>query len=373
MKKHRTLILTAPYGNGHLQPARVLHDELVARDGEVEIYDIISETNPIFSVITQNLYKQMYRSGLRRVYQFSYWASDNQIVGHIVSYILRYANKQKLYDEIVTFKPDSIVCVFPSWALYQLLEDFDVFIPVYTIVTDFYMHKLWYHPSVTNYFVANEWTYEYTNFLVDKRKFITTGLPIKKEYEEYFEKRQNATSLNNTVLLVAGANGVNTQYLHLSEKIYHLPYNLKVILICGRNKSLYKQAAYTASKYDKNRFEVYGFVDDMLAKYEKVDLVVTKSGGNTVSELAAMAIPAIFFSPLYGQEMANAEFFEFHKVAKVAMTTDEALAQVEQLYSNPEQLLQMREGYATIFRPNAAEHITDKILADDAAFERVKE
>ena len=362
----RTLILTAPYGNGHLQPARVLHNQFVERGGEVEIYDIVSETNPIFSKISQNIYKQMYRNGLRRVYQFSYWASDNQVIGHIVSYILRYANKNSLFEKILEYNPTEIICVFPSWALYQMLEDYDIFVPVYTIVTDFYMHKLWYHPSVKKYFVANEWTYEFTNYTVDKTKFIATGLPIRKEFEEYHRKRTQNEQLKNTVLLLAGANGVNTQYLHLAEMVYKLPYDLKVILICGKNKSLYKQAMYKASKYDDSRFVVHGYVDDMIEKYKASDLVVTKSGGNTVSELAAMALPAIFYAPLFGQEMANAEFFVAHHVAKIVMSTDEALEQIITLYKRPKEIIEMRKGYEAFFRPNAAERIVSEILGEDA-------
>ncbi|GBU10610.1 processive diacylglycerol beta-glucosyltransferase [Erysipelotrichaceae bacterium] len=361
MIKKKVLLLTAPYGNGHLQPARVLKQQLEEKGMEVQVYDIIDEWNTQISKITQNVYKQMYRVGFRRIYQFWYWATDQKIAGSIVTSFLKTTNRKNLKNAIHTINPDSIICVFPSWALYKLLEDFEITVPVQTVVTDFYMHKLWYHPDVTRYFVANEWTYQSTNFPVDEKKFFVSGIPIKPEFEDVIQEVASDQEIKRTVLLIAGASGVSTQYLALAKKIHGLDENLKVILICGKNRALFAKSIKARKKLASPRFVVIGFSRDMLKQYQLADVVITKSGGNTVTELAALAKPAIFFDPLFGQEMANAQFFEKYGVAKIAMTAGETVSFVEQLYENETAILDMKCGYKEFFVHDSGKKIADEI------------
>jgi len=364
MAEKRILFLTAPYGNGHLQPTKVLAKQFEAHGFTTKTYDIIEEWNPQISKLTQGVYKTMYKTGLRRFYQFWYWATDQEFVGTVVTTFLKYTNKKHLKRAIDEFDPEVIICLFPTWALYKLLEDYKITVPVYTVVTDFYMHKLWYHYELKKVFIANDWTYYTTNFTADKRKFVVSGIPIKPEFEHTFQKNSSDTTIKNSVLLIAGANGVNTEYLSLAKQILSLPLELDVTLICGRNKSLYAKALNYKESEALERFHVIGYTNQILEEYEKADIVVTKSGGNTVSELAALAKPAIFYNPLYGQEMSNAHFFERQGVAKTVMSKTEAIKAVEMLYANPELILEMRQKFQKFFIPNAAEKIVTEVEQD---------
>jgi len=360
----RILFLTAPYGNGHLQPTKVLSQQFESRGYQTKTYDIIEEWNAQISKMTQSLYKGMYKTGWRRFYQFWYWATDQEFVGTMVTTFLKYTNKKNLQTAIHEFQPDAIICMFPTWALYKLLEDYKVFVPVYTVVTDFYMHKLWYHHDLKKIFVANEWTYYTTNFLADKSKFVITGIPIKAEFEDIFNRNLFDKSIKNSVLLVAGANGVNTEYLSLARQLLELDLGLEITLICGRNQALYVKAQNYKAMNTITNFNVIGYCHHMIEEYEKADVVITKSGGNTVSELAALAKPAIFYNPLYGQEMANAHFFEQQGVAKTVMSRTEAIEEVVNLYQDPEKILQMRQKYQYFFIPSAANKIVDEVEYD---------
>jgi len=364
MEQQRILFLTAPYGNGHLQPTKVLAKQFEAHGFATKTYDIIEEWNPQISKLTQAVYKTMYKMGLRRFYQFWYWATDQEFVGTVVTTFLKYTNKKNLKSAINEFNPAAIICVFPTWALYKLLEDYQITVPVYTVVTDFYMHKLWYHQDLTKVFIANDWTYYTTNFTADQAKFVVSGIPIKSEFEDTFQKNSKDKTIKNNVLLIAGANGVNTEYLSLAKQILALPLNLDVTLICGRNKSLYTKAKNYKTDEKLGRFHVLGYTNQILEQYENADIVITKSGGNTVSELAALAKPAIFYNPLYGQEMSNAHFFEQQGVAKTVMSKTEAIKAVEMLYEKPKLILDMRQKFQKFFIPNAAEKIVNEVELD---------
>jgi processive 1,2-diacylglycerol beta-glucosyltransferase len=364
MAQKKILFLTAPYGNGHLQPTKVLAKQFEAQGFTTKTYDIVEEWNPQISKIAQGVYKTMYKAGMRRFYQFWYWATDQEFVGTIVTTFLKHTNKRHLKAAIDEFNPSAIICVFPTWALYKLLEDYEITVPVYTVVTDFYMHKLWYHQNLKKVFIANDWTYYTTNFTADKQKFVVTGIPIKPEFEQTFQRNIEDRTIKHTVLLIAGANGVNTEYLSLAKRILDLPFNLDVTLICGRNKSLHTKAQHYKETENISNFHVLGYTNKMIEKYEAADIVITKSGGNTVSELAALAKPAIFYNPLYGQEMANAHFFEQQGVAKTVMSKTEAIEALEMLYTKPQQIVDMREKFQKFFIPNAAGTIVAEVEMD---------
>jgi UDP-N-acetylglucosamine--N-acetylmuramyl-(pentapeptide) pyrophosphoryl-undecaprenol N-acetylglucosamine transferase len=57
--------------------------------------------------------------------------------------------------------------------------------------------------------------------------------------------------------------------------------------------------------------EASAFIDDMVAAYSWADLIICRAGAMTVSEVAAMALPAIFVplpNAIDNHQMANARF-----------------------------------------------------------------
>ncbi len=62
----------------------------------------------------------------------------------------------------------------------------------------------------------------------------------------------------------------------------------------GTSEHAQVQARYQALGLDADKVQVHAFIDDMAQAYAWADLVVARAGASTVSELAALGLPAIF-------------------------------------------------------------------------------
>ena len=82
--------------------------------------------------------------------------------------------------------------------------------------------------------------------------------------------------------------------------------NLEVKVVCGKNEKMYEYLK------DRNDIIVYGFVDDMYNIYQDVDLVITKSGGISISECICSEKPMIINidRSVAAQESKNQEYIK---------------------------------------------------------------
>ncbi|MEH7802399.1 diglucosyl diacylglycerol synthase, partial [Bacillus pumilus] len=69
----KILILTANYGNGHMQVAKTLYDECKSQGFEhVVVSNLYQESNPIVSEVTQYLYLKSFSIG-KQFYRLFYY------------------------------------------------------------------------------------------------------------------------------------------------------------------------------------------------------------------------------------------------------------------------------------------------------------
>ena len=92
------------------------------------------------------------------------------------------------------------------------------------------------------------------------------------------------------------------------------------------------------------------FFDDMADVYRAADLVVCRAGALTVSEVAAMGVPAIFIplpTAANNHQEENARWLERAGAAEVILqkdlTPDGLAAAIRDLFNNPEKLAEMSE------------------------------
>ncbi|MBQ5879006.1 MAG: UDP-N-acetylglucosamine--N-acetylmuramyl-(pentapeptide) pyrophosphoryl-undecaprenol N-acetylglucosamine transferase, partial [Alistipes sp.] len=102
--------------------------------------------------------------------------------------------------------------------------------------------------------------------------------------------------------------------------------------------------------------------------YEAADLVISRSGAGTVSELCLVAKPVLFVpSPNVAEDHQTANARALVKEGAAVMVADkvccdEAMAEAMRLMQDEEALRRMSENLERLARPNAAEDIVDEIL-----------
>ena len=116
----------------------------------------------------------------------------------------------------------------------------------------------------------------------------------------------------------------------------------------GMSEQAEVQARYQALGLDAGQVQVQAFIDDMAQAYAWADLVVARAGASTVSELAALGLPAIFVplpNAIDDHQTANAQAMVQANAAlllkqspELALTLGQCLSQL-----NPSRLKAMAD------------------------------
>src|SRR2546421_6393024 len=123
------------------------------------------------------------------------------------------------------------------------------------------------------------------------RRSVVTGVPVR---QAFFEIASSTGNSNPTLLLFGGSQGahaINQAIIEcLPEVLKQVP-DIHIIHQTGERDYNDAQAAYQRASVPA---EVYPFINDMPAFFARADLLVCRSGANTVAEITAAGKPAIF-------------------------------------------------------------------------------
>lgn len=75
MNKQKILILTAKYGNGHIQVAKTLEKRCMERGMDVIVCDLYQESHPLITEFTKYLYLKSFSFG-KQFYRLFYYGVD---------------------------------------------------------------------------------------------------------------------------------------------------------------------------------------------------------------------------------------------------------------------------------------------------------
>lgn len=357
MKK--ILLITGSFGNGHLQVSKAIKETFKDEyKDEVEVIesDLFLQAHPNLTPILKKIYLYSF-SYFRDIYGYIYYAGKNQADTSFYRYF-SYEYLKKLVKEV---NPDIIVSTFPTPAL-SLLEGE---VPVVNIVTDYQFHKSWLTKGATRYYVATEESkkhFEEVGVSSDKIKIM--GLPIGKQFDEKIDKKSwlevnGLSSVENTILLAAGAFGVTSNFSEIISTILSNELNTQIVVICGKNKNLREELQ---ENYKENtNVKILGFTNNIREWMQSSDILVTKAGGVTISEALASNIPLILFNPVPGQEMENALYFEKKEMAYIAKSNDDVIKFISKLLLN-ERLTLFKKNMKINYQVKAAQRICEDIL-----------
>lgn len=172
-------------------------------------------------------------------------------------------------------------------------------------------------PGTTNRLLArlaNQVLEAFPGSFKKKIKAKCTGNPLRKQFLSALKNGRQMSENEVRVLIFGGSQGAqilnetvpeaiaqfqNSGLVTQSVQIRHQTGAAMLSQVEGRYKALGIEA------------ETNAFIDDMVAAYQWADLVICRAGAMTVSEIAAMAVPAIFIplpNAIDDHQTANARF-----------------------------------------------------------------
>jgi len=232
-----------------------------------------------------------------------------------------------------------------------------------TVITDYALNKQWVHPQTDLYLVAaGEVKDELTARGVPCDKIKVTGIPISLEFSQ--EKNKNELLKENNLdqslpllLICSGAFGLNRGIEEFCREVASHKSLMQTVVITGKNTRLHRRLALLVQTAS-HPFYIHGYVKEMAEWMAMADIIVSKSGGLTVSEAMAYELPMIIFPPFPGQEASNARYLQSHGAAVVCEHISLIPKVVFHLLKNPLEMQKMRCSAREIKKPLAAKHAT---------------
>ncbi|WP_281200050.1 diglucosyl diacylglycerol synthase [Staphylococcus schleiferi] len=363
-QKKKILIITGSFGNGHIQVTNSIIEELSHMNLEhltVIEHDLFLEAHPIMTSICKKWYINSFKY-FRRMYKAFYYSRPDQLD----KCFYKYYGLNKLLNLLLKEKPDLILLTFPTPVMSVLTEQFNINIPIATVMTDYRMHKNWITPYSARYYLATEdLKDEFASVGIPRETLKVTGIPISARFEDRIDREAWLTQHHldpkaQTILMSAGAFGVSKGFEQMIQRIIDESPNAQVVMICGRNKELKRQLS---KAFKGNRHVlILGYTNNMNEWMASSHLMITKPGGITISEALTRKVPIIFLNPAPGQELENALYFEQKAFGKIADTPSEAIDIVTHLTRHPNEINAMIQNMAEARQPNATQRLCQDLL-----------
>ncbi len=202
-----------------------------------------------------------------------------------------------------------------------------------------------------------------------KSKTEVTGNPIMPDILKIATKKKIGNP--PTIYITGGSSGAQTinravdsvlEEMLLLYKVVHQTGELDLVFFEKRKRELDEKL--------KGRYEIFGFKDpDEIYKiYEKADIIVSRAGANTISEIMAISIPSILI-PIpwarYDEQTRNAKLAQDAGIARIInqddLTGEKLLSEIGKVKNGWSKMVAGRDNFLTKLDLRASLAVVDII------------
>jgi UDP-N-acetylglucosamine--N-acetylmuramyl-(pentapeptide) pyrophosphoryl-undecaprenol N-acetylglucosamine transferase len=206
-----------------------------------------------------------------------------------------------------------------------------------------------------------------------KDKIVYTGNPVRKDILEYKSKKQEGLQffgLNenvNTIFIMGGSLGARTVNKSVIANLDMLV-EAGVQVIWQTGKFYYKECLEVVSKINSDKIKVLEFINDMNLAYAVADIVISRAGALSISELCLVQKPVILVpSPNVAEDHQTKNAMALVEVNAAQLIKDDQAERVLvpavlKLLQNKEKQEIYSENITKLGKPNAAKEIASEVL-----------
>ncbi|NLA24611.1 MAG: undecaprenyldiphospho-muramoylpentapeptide beta-N-acetylglucosaminyltransferase [Bacteroidales bacterium] len=232
-------------------------------------------------------------------------------------------------------------------------------------------------PGVTNRLLAKKVdlicvAYEGLEKFFPKDKIIKTGNPVRQDILETKNKRKEAIEffgLNENLPIVLSLGG-SLGALTINESIYNnrkffAENNIQILWQTG--KSYFTKAKESLEGVEKFVFP-HEFIFKMDLAFAAADIVISRAGASTISELCLVGKPAIFVpSPNVSEDHQTHNAMALVNknaalIVKDAEANEKLMSEIQKLVADNEKQKDLIENIKNLALPNSAKIIAEKVL-----------
>jgi len=216
--------------------------------------------------------------------------------------------------------------------------------------------------------------YEGMESYFPKEKIVITGNPVRQDILRVDGKREEAqqffglASGRKTVLVIGGSLGARTINESMAGGLQKLS-ERNIQLIWQTGKSFYGKAKELTDGLQANGIIAFDFIQRMDLAYAAADVVVSRAGASSVSELALVAKPAILVpSPNVAEDHQTKNAMALvNKGAAVLIPDSEAKGELVEatinLVEDEAKQKQLKENISKMALRNSAEKIVEQVYS----------
>ena len=358
MNRQLKIIISGGGTGGHIYPAISIADEIKRRYPKADILFVGAKDRMEMEKVPQAGYpiKGLWITGIERKLSLKNLKFPLKLVSSLW-------NSRKIIDQ---FNPDVVIGTggFASGPLLKMAN-------INHIPTLIQEQNSF--PGITNKLLGKEanvicTAYEDLQRYFPEEKIRITGNPVRKDIADIENKRSEAVSFFNlkeskkTVLILGGSLGArrNNQLI----ETYKFIFEEKDIQVIWQTGSLYFEEY---KKYDSELIQTHAFLNRMDLAYAAADIIISRAGAGSVSELCIVGKPVIFIpSPNVAEDhqAKNAQAVADKKAAIVIRENE----LVEKFEKNINLLLEsemvrqeLSENIKKLALPNATSAIVDEV------------
>lgn len=369
----KALIFSMTCGEGHNMMANSLAQAFISQGVETKIVQTFGYNQK--RVERENKMFLWACSHIPKIYDFVWTrlvhkkVDANKLAGFVKD-CLPYFQQQ--IDE---FKPDIIMTthLYASGVVSYMRKHNLLAKDIVTgsILQDFCLAPYWGYSIYMDYIFQpyDNTTQDLLNLGFKQSQIITTGLPIREQFYQPYNKSQVRKKLNLPdtflVLTVGGGNNLGNN-LKLIKSITKK--NLKdvtIIIINGKNQKNYKKIQNYVQKNKINNIINIGYSSNIHEYMQAADVIISRGGSSSLTEAISVQKPLIIREKLILNEKINKKLFIDNGCALGIEKTSQAAEKIDMLKNDTSLYNNMLENIKKMRKINSAYNIT-KFLIDKA-------
>lgn len=357
----KVLILSCGTGGGHNSAAKAILEELLSQGLEADFMEYLEIINTNLKDKVNEIYlKSTNNEG--KTFKVAYKLGEIYQKTNIKSpvYGLNQLNKNKLYDYIKRNGYEYIITthLFAAQALTAIKKEHRINFTA--VATDYVCIPFWRETNPDFMITpSDELKSSFIDQGVKENKLIPLGIPVKRAYSEDYDindcKKKVGLDINKRyVLLLTGSMGFG----NVEEIVDELNNNINrinLIVACGTNKELYEKLK------GKNNVIPLEFTENIDLYMKSSDIILSKPGGLTTTEITVLGKPFIHTMPIPGCENYNANFFESHKMSLKCMNIPEIVESTKLLLENKDLCMELVENQRKYMNRNSCRDLVNLI------------
>lgn len=342
----KALLLSCTTGEGHNSAAYALYEALEALDVKCEFTDALQFAGEKVSTIVTASYSSIILYA-PAIFGLAYKVGDLYSSSKLPSpiYWTNAVYTKTLYEYIQDHNFDIVISthLFPMEALTYIRRKYSLAAKCYSVLTDYTCVPFFDEVDADGYFLPHQDVLsECLNNGMPANRLCVTGLPVAKRFTEHIPKEGARNYLvipqdAEMYLIMLGGIGCGNVLSLCDELLKNRNDAIIIYILAGRNSELMNKAN---DKYQSDhRVQAVAFTEKVNIYMCAADVVISKPGGISSTEAAALNVPLVHAMAIPGCEIKNAQLFSRYGMSLYAHNEKEAA----RLASDPAAAAQMRQ------------------------------